>query len=245
MRIIIAVLLGLLMGMSAPAGHNVTSADYDRCMARSDGIATKMHDCEDREIQRLERHLNAQYQTLMTSSPPPLATAWRGAQRAWVPYRKAECELASAPEQNGLGIGLWVDLANGCTMAMTTDRIKAFQAPVRFAPYHSPTYDTCIAKNGGRCADDEAKRLDGDLNATYRTLMAKIAKSDNGEKWRDSYSEALRHSERAWLSWRDAECALAAAVLGEGGKSSCRLSLLESRVSLLRRAEDDLNFVVK
>jgi uncharacterized protein YecT (DUF1311 family) len=143
--------------------------------------------------------------------------------------------LKAAPEQNGLGVGMWVDIANGCEMDMTAARIKAFQQPERYQPYHSAAFDTCTAKAGAGCVDGEAARLDKDLNAVYRNLMAAIAKGDGDATWQENYRNALRASERAWLSWRDAECALAATSPGgTGARDACRLTLLSERVQVLR-----------
>lgn len=239
MRIAVVVVLGVLAVVPARAGAR--SSDYDRCLDRAGGIATNMHDCEAREAGRLGQVLNGEYQTLIRTSPPPLAAAWGKAQRAWLPYRKAECDLTAAPEQNGLGIGMWVDIAYGCEMEMTEARTKTFRGPEHVQRYRSPGVDACVAKAAAGCASDEAARLDKDLNAVYRGLMDAIGKRDEDSKWRDYFRAALKTSERAWLAWRDVECEAAAAGGGESARDSCRLSLLAARISRLRQIRAELD----
>ncbi|WP_408608265.1 lysozyme inhibitor LprI family protein [Caballeronia insecticola] len=47
------------------------------------------------------------------------------------------------------------------------------------------------------CADAKRKAADDKLNATYRALLSKISK-DGAEK--------LRTAQRAWITWRNAQC---------------------------------------
>lgn len=74
------------------------------------------------------------------------------------------------------------------------------------------------------------KKADAALNATYSELMAQLSGA-SGQK--------LRVAQRAWLAFRDAECAYQGSAV-EGGSaqpmvvSSCMAALTEDRVQQLR-----------
>lgn len=57
------------------------------------------------------------------------------------------------------------------------------------------------------CAERDLDKADQALNATYKQLIASIAKS-GGEAPYDpkSWEAALRQSQRAWVAFREAEC---------------------------------------
>lgn len=241
----VAAIIMIVMGLAAPAvaaGNTV----YERCVNRADGIASRLHDCEAREALRLDGVLKAKFEKVTKTVPVPLANAWRQAQRAWVPYRKAACELSAAYEQNGLGVGMWVDILYGCDMEMSEARTIAFGAASLYPAYHSATFDECVAKNGQHCAEAEAVRLDDALNAAYRALVLAIRNSDQERLWRENYEGTLRKSERSWLIWRDVECTLAGVQARHAGRdeiaaqSNCRLALLSGRVHLLKDHLEDL-----
>jgi uncharacterized protein YecT (DUF1311 family) len=64
----------------------------------------------------------------------------------------------------------------------------------------SHQYQLCSAEAQGqmdlnRCADEELKHADADLNAAYRKLLTQAAKANA--------DQAVRKSEQAWLRYRD------------------------------------------
>lgn len=74
------------------------------------------------------------------------------------------------------------------------------------------------------------KKADAALNATYAQLMAKLS-GRSGQK--------LKLAQRAWIAFRDAECALQGSAV-EGGSAqpmvvaTCMAGLTEQRVRELR-----------
>ncbi|MDR5853564.1 lysozyme inhibitor LprI family protein [Caballeronia sp. LZ062] len=59
------------------------------------------------------------------------------------------------------------------------------------------------------CVGRELKAADQKLNDTYRALLSKVSKDG---------AEQLRKAQRAWLAWRDAQCAFD--TMGTRGGSS-------------------------
>lgn len=82
------------------------------------------------------------------------------------------------------------------------------------------------------CAAAEYKRSDAALNATYKEL---IRRRDGN----DAAIRLLAAAQRAWLTFRDAECEFSTSG-SEGGSvypmlvSSCRAALTDARVEGLR-----------
>ena len=102
----------------------------------------------------------------------------------------------------------------------------------------SAEYHRCMDESGGvtvemrDCSAAEHDRLDGRLNAVYRTAMAQLP--DNPALLR------LRNLERQWLATRWDECDREAEEAGGGTLSllvfdACALSEMVSRVAWLER----------
>ena len=82
------------------------------------------------------------------------------------------------------------------------------------------------------CAGEDARKADAALNAVYRQLMER-AQGDN------EITKLLVATERAWLAFRDAECAFAASRSVEGSIYPmlvvlCRAGLTSARVDELK-----------
>ena len=99
-------------------------------------------------------------------------------------------------------------------------------------PTYSAAYGSCIESAGGadfkmaECASVELERQDKMLNATYRDL---VARSNPANK------PALLKAERAWLSFRDAQCGYQGTLEGEGTMADvilagCKLEMTARRV---------------
>ena len=69
----------------------------------------------------------------------------------------------------------------------------------------------------------EMDEADGELNQTYRELMTKLSRSDQ---------IALRKAERAWLSFREADCAF-----GWFDRRDCMIVRTYEREKQLRKSE--------
>lgn len=82
---------------------------------------------------------------------------------------------------------------------------------------------------GVAAAQDDLKAADAELNRLYREMEARLA--DDADTL-----ERLKASQRAWIAFRDAECAFAASAV-EGGSAypevvaSCRAGLTTKRVA--------------
>jgi len=93
------------------------------------------------------------------------------------------------------------------------------------------------------CATGSAKDADAALNAAYRQVMARLANDDR---------ERLRSAQRAWITFRDKECAFRSGPY-DGGSiqgtvlASCISALTNERVSHLLAqafcAEGDISCV--
>ncbi|GGD92993.1 hypothetical protein GCM10011390_09660 [Aureimonas endophytica] len=81
------------------------------------------------------------------------------------------------------------------------------------------------------CAGAELKRADADLNARYAELVARLG-DDQKVKTK------LVAAQRAWIGFRDAECALRAA--GVEGGSAQPMVVADCRAELTRKRADDL-----
>jgi uncharacterized protein YecT (DUF1311 family) len=88
------------------------------------------------------------------------------------------------------------------------------------------------------CADSAYHRADNDLTRTYRRVLTRLGASDRMK---------LRAAQRAWLRFRDAQCAFEAAAY-DGGSMQPMIELLclesatrarERQVSLPRSPNDE------
>lgn len=78
----------------------------------------------------------------------------------------------------------------------------------------SPAYDRCLAAPAGQstygiltCGEAEIKVQDARLNRAYKSDMADMAENPAGKA-------ALLKAQRAWIAFRDADCATIRAVSG-------------------------------
>lgn len=68
------------------------------------------------------------------------------------------------------------------------------------------------------CADKDFKTADDKLNAVYKKVLARIAESDLAKPYDPaSWEAALRASQRAWVTFRDADCKDLIAMEWSGG----------------------------
>ncbi|WKA25478.1 lysozyme inhibitor LprI family protein [Bradyrhizobium roseum] len=93
------------------------------------------------------------------------------------------------------------------------------------------------------CAIEADSAVDTLLNALYGKIVAKLKKAEDPEHDIEDRKELLRRlvaSERAWITYREAECSHASAdMLGGSGEKTilaqCRLSMRLDRVNTLFR----------
>ena len=109
---------------AAEAAPAATSAAFSACMDRSGGVTVAMRDCFAAETQQQDRRLNTVYRQLTRDlEAPPRAKLLR-AQRAWLAYRKAECELAMAPDEGGT---LALVTGDDCWLRLTAERVRQLE----------------------------------------------------------------------------------------------------------------------
>ena len=87
------------------------------------------------------------------------------------------------------------------------------------------------------CAEAEWKRQDAALNTAYQALMAK---TPNAEQ------PLIRNAEKAWVTFRDAECDAQAAPDAGGSIQSlvlleCKTDLTLLRIQTLKQHQDEIN----
>lgn len=90
------------------------------------------------------------------------------------------------------------------------------------------------------CINDELSAADAELNMLYGELVSRLQHWDRTEDASIvGFETRLRKSQRAWITFRDAECALRASVM-EGGSAQpliehgCRAALTKERNAHLR-----------
>ena len=82
-----------------------------------------------------------------------------------------------------------------------------------------------------RCADRDFRKADAKLNAAYRRIMDRLTGEARGRK-------LMAEAQKAWLAFRDAECAFSSSDT-EGGSmhpmvvSGCLATLTEARTRTL------------
>lgn len=86
-------------------------------------------------------------------------------------------------------------------------------APAQDKPAQTPAFDACMDRAGGvtvemrACISEEHGRQDAVLNTNYRALMRLLPPERQA---------ALRAAQRAWIAFREAECAYTASADMEG-----------------------------
>lgn len=99
--------------------------------------------------------------------------------------------------------------------------------------------NVCRNDGSGRdayiCAAQETRAADAELNVAYQHALSELDGSDNLRAARASLVE----SERAWIKFRDADCAVEADIFKGGSMNgamveACKKSLTEQRTKELR-----------
>ena len=115
--------------------------------------------------------------------------------------------------------------------------ILAFPTPSFSSDACSESADTATMLS---CINDELSAVDAELNLLYGELLSRLQHWDRtGDAGTIGFETRLRESQRAWITFRDAECALRASVM-EGGSAQpliehgCRAALTKERNAHLR-----------
>lgn len=94
------------------------------------------------------------------------------------------------------------------------------------------------------CINSDLSIADDALNTLYSELLGKMQHWDrSGDAGAVGFETRLRRSQRAWISFRDAECALRGSVMECGSaqpliEHGCRVALTKERNAHLRQLLD-------
>lgn len=100
-----------------PSEPSLYSQGYNTCLDKASST-TSMVECIGMEHDAQDAKLNTAYKTLMDSLSPDRRKQLRGAQRAWIAYRDANCEFYFDPD----GGTIARLQANQCMLNMTAQR---------------------------------------------------------------------------------------------------------------------------
>ncbi|WP_245350532.1 lysozyme inhibitor LprI family protein [Bradyrhizobium sp. UFLA03-84] len=98
-RRLVIVASMLVLGTSAVRAQQ--SAEFDACMAKAEGVSTKMLDCGKAEIGKWDTRLNTAYQAVLASSKGEAHAQLLGEQRAWLKHHLSETHRLAADPNNG------------------------------------------------------------------------------------------------------------------------------------------------
>jgi uncharacterized protein YecT (DUF1311 family) len=112
-----------------------------------------------------------------------------------------------------------------------------FFAFIFASPAHAQDEDIKCNANGNTlemaaCLQADFKKADRGLNAAYKKAVAALSAADKeyGADENDSRVKRLQEAQRAWIGWRDKECALQS--VGDFGGSIERIDIPACRTNL-------------
>lgn len=117
------------LGMAAGACVAVALAASPRAAladdCAGDGTQSALNMCADDAFKAADATLNARYAEILArlEGNAELTERLRAAQRAWVAFRDAECDFATAAVEGG---SIYPMVAAECAQGLTEERIKAF-----------------------------------------------------------------------------------------------------------------------
>ena len=167
-----------------------------------------------RESAMADDDLNAAYHELKPTLDAGAKAKLVTAQKAWVTYRNAESTFAGLPYAGGSMAPMMVMSACASLTQQRTTELIGWKAMITTAGPDGPA----AAKDG---AAARAKAADKDLNAAYKKLAAAIEPANKPK---------LLATQKAWLAFRDAECAFA----GPAMKDATLAELTETRTKQLQ-----------
>ncbi len=134
--------------------------------------------CQQQRYQAIDVQLNQAYQQLQRQLAGTQAKALRHAQRLWLPYRDLHCQYVIAEHAADIQTSLkW-----RCLAQLTQSRVDSFKVYPQPVTTAVPAYTT----------------LDTRLNQLYQQHKRSLP---------TERQQHLRQTQRAWLAFRDAECA--------------------------------------
>jgi uncharacterized protein YecT (DUF1311 family) len=97
-KVMIICLAVLWNGALLAATDDDLSKEYSVCMDKSGGVTPEMLECNGAEFDRQDARLNDNYKKLMSQQSRDQKKALLGAQRAWIKFRKANCDFYYDPK---------------------------------------------------------------------------------------------------------------------------------------------------
>jgi uncharacterized protein YecT (DUF1311 family) len=113
-----AIAIGLLLASASATAEPRYTAAYAACMERAGGVTAAMIDCIGAEFAVQDRRLNAVYRQALAALPAPRRASLTKAQRAWLAFKKSECDFVFDPD-GGSAARI---AANDCVLRMTAER---------------------------------------------------------------------------------------------------------------------------
>jgi uncharacterized protein YecT (DUF1311 family) len=191
----------------------------------------EMNYCAGQDFERADAELNNVYRSAIASAQqadrdyardggggaieggPGEEATLREAQRAWVSFRDAQCRMESFEARGG---SMQPMLEGGCRATLTRARTAELRGPECPGDAEQAAINACLNR--------VFTRADAALNRQWEeTLRARAAAA-----------EQLRTAQRAWLAYRDAQCAsatpaVASADIQASEQTLCRTRLTEAR----------------
>jgi uncharacterized protein YecT (DUF1311 family) len=195
----------------------------------------EMNFCAAQDAERADAELNTVYQASIaqareadreyagladggggpTDGGPGEEATLRAAQRAWVSFRDANCRLESFEARGG---SMQPMIDGGCRATMTRARTAELRGP-------NPECRGDLAPAALlQCLERQFTRADAALTRQWQAALAALP----------SGAEQIRTAQRAWLTYRAAQCASAVPVVASVETQNlegvlCRTRLTEAR----------------
>jgi uncharacterized protein YecT (DUF1311 family) len=139
----------------------------------------------------------------------------REAQRAWVSFRDAQCRLQSFEARGGTKQPM---IDSGCRATLTRARTAELRGPNSDCPGDAGATELV------QCLERQFTRADAELTRQYQAALTALPAG----------AERTRDAQRAWLSYRDAHCAIAVPAVASVETQNlegvlCRTRLTEAR----------------
>ena len=120
----LATLTALSVPTLAAGWEDLLSKGYAACLNKPDASTQSMVECIDAEVRIQDGKLNAAYKTAMASLPKDQQEKLRASQRAWLEFRKLDCDVFYG-EQTGTIARLE---SNQCFLRKTAERADELAA---------------------------------------------------------------------------------------------------------------------
>ncbi len=117
-QVVVGVVVSWVLVATAVAGPQA-----DPCKTRANQL--ELTQCADRQLSASDKVLNQTYRKLLADLDDEHRVLLQKAQRAWVGFRDADCDLDASTALGGSMYGM---LVSDCRHAMTDTRVKELKA---------------------------------------------------------------------------------------------------------------------